>query len=450
MGSVTYNFLLNSILFNDDEIEREFSTFNDSQLENLLQDYREHCLTNYADLLNEIKSNNSTLKVLSSIEEIPFDTLLQSALYFDQYVIYDPLFKFTNLEGETSKVVSSFLGFDKKAINRKELVKTLKLLKKLTPMISADYIKMLPISYSFEPPKETPINFPINYYADILPNDIMKYFKERVIVNSMKKVSTRWEILDKQDYTSGLFITFKDFNNDKGLMYNYLYPKVIKSDDLNKVSITLNYGDYPMDIATWELWVKQSVHSSAKAIFDKIYLENLIACDLKATYLTDNSFTANLLTQNMSVKETIEISSSSQFMNLKLPFLDMVDINKLMTIRKYEAELFTNFRIELEKHLRELRILDDPKEIKLLQENIIHELGTVQVHKINQKFDSLKRKGIIDGALLLGGLAGTVQTAGWSLMSSALAVFSGYNSYREYKDKLVENPSYLLWKVLKR
>ena len=176
MGSITYDFLANSILFNDDEIENEFSSLNDNQLEKLLNDYREHCLTNNNDLINEVKSNNSTLKVLSSIEEIPYDTLLQSSLYFDQYVIYDPLFRFTHTESETSKVISEYLRFESNGINRKDLAKTVKLLKKITPMVAADYVKILPISYNFEPPKDTPINFPINYYADLLPEDIMQYF----------------------------------------------------------------------------------------------------------------------------------------------------------------------------------------------------------------------------------------------------------------------------------
>lgn len=64
----------------------------------------------------------------------------------------------------------------------------------------------------------------------------------------------------------------------------------------------------------------QSVNSSAKAIVDKIYLENLIANELKATYLTADLFTANLLTTNLHVKETVETASATQFMNLELPF----------------------------------------------------------------------------------------------------------------------------------
>ncbi len=139
-----------------------------------------------------------------------------------------------------------------------------------------------------------------------------------------------------------------------------------------------------MDKETWDLWKFQSINSSSKAVFDKIYIENLIANNLNTTYLTDNTFTSNLLTKNLSANETVETSSASQFMNLELPFLDKVNIDKLMTIRTHEADLFTNFRMELERQFRELRTVTDPQEIRIRQENILHELGNVQVKKINQ------------------------------------------------------------------
>ncbi len=448
MGSVAYDFLANSILFSDEEMDNLYSSLSDSQLENLLQDYRQHCLTNTSDLTKEVTENKSSLKVLSSIEKIPYETLKQSALYFDQFVIDDPLFKFTHTENETSKVISEHLGFHENGVNREDLAETAKLLKAITPMIAADFVKILPMSYNFEPPRETPINLPINYYADELPKEIIQYFRDRAIVKSMKKVTAGWRILDKNDLTPGIFIAFENLDKHQGSMY--FYKEIEKTADPNKFLTKMSLAPYPMDKATWDVWTFQSVNSSAKAIFDKIYIENLIANNLKATYLTDNSFTSNLLTKNLSAIETVETSSASQFMNLELPFLDKIDISKLMTIRTYEADLFTNFRMELERHLRELRTVTDPMETKLRQENILHELGYIQVKKINQKLDRLKRKGFADAVLLIGGLAGTVQTAGWSLLTSVLATVSGYKSYREYKNNLSENPSYLLWKVLKR
>lgn len=450
MGSVTYDFLVDSILFNVREIDSLYSSLTESQLENLLQDYRQHCLANIVSLKNEITDKKSSLKVLSSIEEVPYKMLKQSALYFDQFIIYDPLFKFTHHENEAGRVVKKYLGFQEHGINRKDLVETIRLLKAITPMIAGDFVKILPLSYNFEPPKETPINIPINYFADVLPKEIMQYFRDRVIVKSLQQDDCGWKVLDNTDLTPGIYITFENLEGHNGQIYNFFNTEFVKTDNPNKFLSKIALAKYPMERATWDIWVFQSVNRSAKAVFDKIYIENLIASDLKATYLTDNSFTATLLTRNLSTNETVETSSASQFMNLDLPFLDSIEINKLMEIRTNEAALFTNFRIELERQFRELRTITDPKEIKLRQENIIHELGDVQVRRINQKFDSLKRKGVVDSLILIGGLLGTIQTAGWSLLASALATFYGYKNYQEYRDNLSENPSYLLWKVLKK
>jgi len=450
MGSITYEFLADSILFDDGEIDNSYSSLTDNQLENILFDYRQHCLSNIAELTKEITENKSSLKVLSSIEKMPYETLKQGALYFDQFVIYDPLFQKSAPRGQVSDAMSEYLGYQQNRINRKGIADAAKLLKAITPMIVADFVKILPLSKPFEPPKEIPINLPINYYADDLPKELMDYCRERAIVKSMRQVKEGWQIIDEQDLTPAIFVDFQELNNHKGFIYNFVHQEFVKSEEPNQFLTNIKLADYPMDKRTWDIWVYQSINGSAKTVVDKIYLENLIANEFNATYLTDNLFTANLLTINLLAKETVETASATQFMNIELPFLDKVDIDKLMAIRTHEADVFTNFRTELERQFRELRTISDPYEIKLRQENIIHELANVQVKKINQKFDNLKRKGLVDAVLLIGGLAGTVQTAGWSLLASALAAFSGYKSYQDYKENLTDNPSYLLWKVLKK
>lgn len=451
MGSVTYDFLADSVLFDDKEINNLYASLTDGQLENVLQDYRQHCLNNLSDLTKEVRENKSSLKVLSSIEKMPYETLKQGALYFDQFIIYDPLFQLSSPKNDINDVMSEYLGYQKTGIDRKEIATTANLLKSITPMIAADFVKILPLSKPFEPPKDISIYLPINYYADDLPKELMEYCRERAIVSSMiKSEKGGWRILDEQDLTPGIFITFKDLDKAHGLIYKYFYQEFVKTESPNQFLTKMKLADYPMEKDEWDIWVFQSINRSAKTVVDKIYLENLIANDLSATYLTNNIFTADLLTQNLSAKETVETASASQFMNIELPFLDKIDIDKLMTIRTLEADTFTNFRTELERQFRELRYIKDPYEIKLRKENIIHELADVQVRKINQKFDSLKRKGIGDATLLVGGLVGTVQTAGWSLIASALSAISGYKSYQEYRDSLTDNPSYLLWQVLKK
>jgi hypothetical protein len=450
MGSITYDFLADSILFDQDEINTSYASLTDNRLEQIVQDYRKHCIDNLESLTSEVTNNKSALKVLSSIEKMPYAMLKQSALYFDQFVIYDPLFAESHQSSDTSQVLSQYLGFEKKQFNRKKIVEAAKQLREITPMVASDFVKMLPLSYAFEPPQQQFVTLPENYYADAYPPEIMNFCRERVTVKSMQQQDGKWRFLPQHDYTPGLFIQFEELGRSEGFIYHYILQHIDKIDENNRGEGRMELAEYPMDPDVWNIWKFQSENRSAKDVVDEIKYENFIASKLKATYLTDNKFTSDLLINRLSAEETVETSSASQFLNIKLPFLDDVNIEKLMHIRANDSDTFTNFRIELERQFRELRTITDPKELKQRQENIIHELGKVQVHKITQKLDSLKKKGYAEGTMLLGGLAATVQTGGWSLLASAIAAASGYKTYREYKDSLVENPSYLLWKVLNK
>ena len=450
MGSIIYDFLADSPLFSDSEIQSGFSSLTDEKLTTILQEYRNHCLKNIKLLVSDVTETNSALKVLSTIEDIPYNLLKQSALYFDQFIIDDPLFPFTCKENETFSEFSKYLGHKKNGINRHSLAENVSLLKAITPMVAADFIKILPLSYTFEPPKNIPLNLPVNYYADELPKEILDFFKKKRILRSLKQMDDKWVVLPHLDYTPGLIVEFDGYRTGKVFLYHHFTMESLGEIAPNEYRIAMQLSEYPIDKDKWNAWVYQSINASAKAIFDKTYKENTIAAKLGATYLTDNQFISSLLTTNLPIKETVENSVSSQFLNINLPFLDNLDINKLMQIRINDADLFTNFRIELDKNLRELRAITNPNELKIAQENIVHELQTVQLPRISKKLSDLKCTFMLDAVIALGGLVGTVQTAGWSLLAASVAALSTYKSYREYKNSLKNNPAFLLWKTLKK
>jgi len=91
----------------------------------------------------------------------------------------------------------------------------------------------------------------------------------------------------------------------------------------------------------------------------------------------------------------------------------------------------------------------DPNELKIKAENAVHELSQVQIHQINKKVNELKSKLRADVVVIVGGLAASIQTAGWSLVASALAAAHGYKTVKEYQSQLRQNPAFFLWKVLK-
>lgn len=92
MGSITYGFLADSILFHEKNLKNSFKDIPVDRLEKEIQEYRNFCIKNFDDLINEIKGRDSFLKVFSHQGETPLNLLKQTALYIDQFIIPDPIF----------------------------------------------------------------------------------------------------------------------------------------------------------------------------------------------------------------------------------------------------------------------------------------------------------------------------------------------------------------------
>lgn len=450
MGSITYNFLADSILFDEKAIQSKYSSLNDNQLEAVLQNYRSHCLKNLDEMVKDVKTKKSSLKVMSTIDQIPFDNIKQGALYFDQFIISDPLFALTSRVGKESETIGEYVGFVKSRIDRNKVAYCASLLKALTPMVAADFIKILPLTKPFEPSKHLRVDYLGRNYDEGMPTELLDFCRKQITVSSAKKDGDKWMILDENDFTPGIILDFMGCDGRFSKHFSYMEQEIFNVNyESRTFEAKMKLAEYPMKTDVWNNWVKQSVLKTSYAAIDRVLFENVMAADFGATYLTDNSFVSDMLVEQFGEQEDITSSSATQFMNINLPFLDRVDIGKLMDIRRFEDNTFTNFRIELERNFRDLRLNKDPYEIKLIQENIMHELAVVQVQKIEQKFRSLKKKGMYDAAILLGGLATTVQTAGWSLLASASAIVHGSKAISDFNNDIRENPSYLLWKVLK-
>jgi hypothetical protein len=451
MGSICFDFLNDSFLFNENEILKAYKDHSDENLQDELTKYRNFILSKRTDLVNDILAKKSSLKVFSTIEKIPEVTLKQSALYIDQFVIDDPLFKLGRQRNAQSSTMEEYLGYQKNSVERKSLIGIVRVLKRITPMVAADYVKLLPVSFAFEPQKNTPIYFSENYFEDQLPPNISKFCKENAIIKSMAEVKgSGWQVLRENDLTPGLFVGFGNDWMQNGMMYHYFEQEFFSTDDPTVFHAALKLAEYPMPENVWAVWAKQSINRTAINLVDKTMKEIAIATSLQSTFITDMPFTGDLINQSVESNITPASITTEHILNIEVPFIDKVDIQKLMDVRQNEQETFTNFRMELEKEFRELRFVTDAKELKERQQNIMHELGVVGVNKINTKLGSLRKKSILDGLIVIGGLAGGVASGGWSLLATAVSAASGYKSYIDYKQALNESPSYLLWKVLKK
>ena len=276
MGSITYNFLANSLFFHKNSLANDFTNENDERIERELQDYRKHCIDNYDELIKEIIERDSFLKVFSSSDETPINLLKQTSLYVDQFIIKDPLFNLTDIQSEMTTITAKYLGYQNEGkIDRKKLKKAASFLKNITPMIAGNYIKIFPLSYHFEAPKQIPLNLPVDYYNGALPNEIMEFFRQNVSVRSMEKLKSGggWQVIEDKLYPCrSIVVDFKDTYFKSSMIYHLFETEVISFDETTgKATFRQTLPDTAPDLNYFNAWVTQSVNSTSKHFFDFVF-----------------------------------------------------------------------------------------------------------------------------------------------------------------------------------
>jgi len=451
MGTQIFDFLSDSFLFDAANIENSFHSYTDASLEAELSKYREFVLS--SNIVGEIKcdtDNNKTLSVFTGEKYTPIKQLKQSALYVEKYILNDPLFSQSYRGSTFNTVMKNYIGFNESGIDRVSLTKSVKYMKMLTPMVANDYVKFYPVDYYFEQPSQLPLNFPENYYKDLLPEDLLKWFHDNVIIKSISKKDGNWVVEESLFPSRGISIQFKDYEKYSAHIY-HLFEQNILSYDENSGFFTSSQTlpECPPDKPMFNAWVFQSINRSSRDVFDNVFQQVKLATEFNASYIASNEFSFKLLQREVEVTEGIKEHTANQINRLDLPFIDDLDIETIMRIRNEDTDVFNVFRAELDSKFKELRLITDPHELKIKAENIFYDFQETQVAKIDQCIKTMKKKSFADFVILVGGLVCAVQTGGLSLLASATMAAKGYKTYLDFKDRVQQNPAFFMWKLLK-
>jgi hypothetical protein len=449
MGATIFGFLTESFLFEEALMDELFSGVSEQELKKELRAYREYCLAHLLEIEEE-SASASELRMFSGMERVELELLKQSAFYVEQHVLQDPLFPLTYESGQMNEVMQQYLGFKDTSINRKKLSSILRFLKSLTPMVAANYVKFLPVSYLFEPPQEEiPIIYSPNYLKDILPPVVLDYFHKEAIVESLRATENGWMVENGLRLCRGISVRFKQHYMSEARIYHLLEQEFNELDQkTNTVDFRMHLPDTPPSPDLFNVWVYQSINRAAGDIYERLLSDIRISNRLGSTYLTDSKFIFGLINQVQPTPGSIKTNTVNTLLNMELPFLDSVDIETLMKVRRDDGEAFKNFRVELDSKLKQLRLENDPKRLSVLAANAMHELSEVQLHQITQKLSEIKHRALADAAILSAGLYGGIQTEGWSVIVLGLAIAKGYKTAMEYWEKVKQNPSFFLWRVI--
>jgi hypothetical protein len=233
--------------------------------------------------------------------------------------------------------------------------------------------------------------------------------------------------------------------------YNLAVQKVVSwNRESGQAQFAMRMPNTPPSRETFDAWVSQSINSSARMHFEILNRDIRWSARFGSQYMTRSQFAASVLESTGEVSSSsITSSTASGWLNLKLPTFDSVSMGRLMAARSDE-EAFRRFRLQLEKHFRELRLETDPEKRRQKTENAMHELVDIQLTEVDSAIRRLKRKGVLSGLGAVASLAAATATSGASLIATICAAYAGYKTVEEYRISAKESPAYVLWQTLGR
>ena len=462
-GSPSYDFLGESLLFDETMLAESFRTVTDADLERELARYRE-----FIDSC-PVTVSESPGRILAGMGSPDLQLLAQCAWYMPEFVVRDPLYELTSRKTNAQIPIEQYLGLEQQTSDerRKDICTALAVMKKLVPMVAAGYVNILPISRAFEPPSELPLTAPKNGGADLLPAPLMNWFNARAVIRPVEIRDGKMLLLqqDARDAPRrSIAVEFRkeprklgaEWEGEDGpggvFLYNLFEQRVVSIDERTRIAkFVMHLPEEAPSPEAYRAWVSQSIHQSAAAFADRTIREVRLADALHARFLTRSSLAAAFLSLSTPQIDAGNIMTTTlnAVVNFDVPFLEGIAIDDLMRVRQEEGEAFEAFRNSLEKELRSLELEVDPDVAKIKAEHVRHELATVQLAAIETQIKSFKTKLFADSALAIGSLLASVPTGGLSLIGTGIAAASLMKAKAEYEASVKQHPAYFLWRVRK-
>lgn len=451
MSNIAFNFLTESLLFRNDYIADHFSSVSERELILELRKYREHVIKNFNPILHELSHRNDATNIaIETFSNLPSEEKLkQLALYMNQILIGDPLFKETEEKGSFDKTMSDFMKINPgEELDRKRISRAAHYMKSNAFLVASQFIKFLPVRLLNEAPKNLPILYSENNFRDAFPPELYNWFHKNARVHNIEKVdgSMRYDISKPLQLGTTIHVDFGPECFSTGMIYQFVRSEI---DKMNKDSAEVRFKQYiPDSISTndFKEWVEHSINRASIRVYNDIFNELSFANQANCMYLTESTFSAQLLKSAVpSQGPKTDIANLS--LKLELPLFSQLSLNEIINIRCNYGESFENFRKMLASKLIVLRGIQDPNELKLNLDNISYELEELQKHDIDKEYKKIIRSFGIDGMVLTGSLIASFCTGGLSMLGAAGAVAKSGLDYTRYLSEVKENDGFFLWKV---
>jgi len=446
MSHAAFDFLNDSLLFDQEHIAAKYADVSDAELWTELDKYRAHVLAHREDLLAETAGVEGALSVYfdTSSRDLPtVDLLKQCALYFDRAVVDDPIFPLTQRSTASDESASKYFGFSAPELSRDSLSSSAAFMRSVRSMTAGQFLKFVPISAGLERPDKIPLTYSDSLYAERIPAELREWFRQRARITPLRRSDRsgwRWRPGDALEIGRAICV---DFEDGRGFLYFLLASKFEDADDPNRLTATMRMSDSPPPREEFEAWVRQSVNQAGGDVLRHLQVDLVHATHSRGMFLTESAFLGDLL--RLRSGPTLSEDVARFALQLDLPVLAGISVDDLMRVRKY-GEAFHAFRLTLQRHLRELSTLQDASVIEKKLQNLQHELEEVQVADVEREVRRVRRKVLRNLGIGVVSVAAAA-TAGSLLAGLVPAAVGVYLAGTGYSDRVKEHPAFFLWKL---
>ena len=453
MSHIAFDFLSDSLLFDQVHIATKYADVSDAELWTELEKYRAHVLARVDDFLAETAGVEGILSVYfdTSSRALPTVALLkQCALYFDRAVVDDPIFPLTRRSTPSAAAIGEYLGISAPKLSRDGLSSSAAFMRSVRSMTAGQFLKFVPISAVLEPPDKTPITYSATLYAERIPIELREWIRQRARITTLRRSDRNgwyWRPGDALEVGRAICVDFEDYG--RPFLYFLFAPKFEShADDPNQFTVIQWMPESPPPSEQFEAWVQQSVNQAGGDILGHLQVDLVHAAHSRSMFLTESAFLADLL--RLRSGPTLSEDVAQFALQLDLPVLAGISVEDLMKVRNEYGEAFHAFRLTLQRHLRELRTLQDASVIEKKLQNLQHELEEVQVADVERETRRVQREVLRNLVIGAVSLAAAVPTTGWSLTGLVPAAAAAYRARTGYGDRMKEHPAFFLWKLKDR
>jgi hypothetical protein len=449
LSHTSFEFLSNSLLFDESLLREKYASISNAEMKKILSSYREYCTKNISKIKAEINSEEGLLRCFGSGQLASLESLKRTALYVEQTVLSDPIFSLSNFSCEFEDALYEYAGLPyNHPVNKEAVASAVENVLATRPMVAAGYLKYYPSTLYTDPHDVVLSNVDPRHNQEI-PESVLNIYRSKAQIRSVIHQNGKPLILPDLHRCQEIFIKFQGIEGGGGSVYKSMIQKVSSIDrERNRVSSDILIPERLPTQVEFDDWVQKTLVMGATGHYKKLLEEISIATDLNAVFSTQSTFNDKILkSSTLKMRRGIEENAIDCVLKMKLPFMNKISAQDLMSIRQNDGEEFSNFRANLEGRLRDLRTESDPSIVKEKIIDLEHELSVVQIRALDVKVKNVRRVALADIGIATLGLAAGIATSGWSLLGTFAAALQGVKTFSEYQDKVRENPCYFLWKV---